>query len=80
MVQQLYVFFCLDTLRWFDKRSPKARSGQAPETKNQEQTTPPHLQPCIAFVHSSRAFSKGCFCKKIKSSVFINISVLAKLF
>jgi len=32
-------------------------SGQAPETKNQEQTIPPHQQPCIAFVRSSRAFS-----------------------
>ena len=34
-------FFCLDTKK----------------TKNQEQTIPTHLQPCIAFVHSSRAFS-----------------------
>ena len=34
-------FFCLDTK----------------ETKNQEQTIPPHQQPCIAFVPSSRTFS-----------------------
>ena len=27
------------------------------ETKNQEQTIPPHLQRCIAFVHSLQAFS-----------------------
>ncbi len=40
------------------------------ETKNQEQTILPHLQPCIAFVPSSRAFSLGCFLKIMKSSVF----------
>ncbi len=55
-------------------------SGQAPETKNQEQTIPPHLQTCLAFAHSSHEFSEGFFLQKKKSSVFINISILLKLF
>jgi len=66
-------FFCLDTLR------QKFRTGSRNKISRTKYSAPPGNPALLLFIPHAR-FHKDIFCKKMKPSVFINISVLSKLF